>query len=122
MVRTSRSRTLIGGTPAWPRGYGRPRSAWRTTTDADGRSRPSPGLAAADGRSWPPGGELLAGSAALPGASGELLTAEGGEADPEGRVDLGVPLLHPRLQLGQPCNQRHQPLISPALGLPSADD
>ena len=31
------------------------------------------------------------------------------------RVGLGVPLLHPRLQLGQPGDQRDQPLVGPAL-------
>jgi len=68
-----------------------------------------------------PRGELLQRAPDLLGPAGELLAAERGEGYPVHGVDVGIPLFHARLQLGEPGHQRHQPGCPPPVGLARTD-
>src|SRR5215475_6458894 len=72
--------------------------------------------AAAGGGGGAPGGEVGQRPVDLGGAGGQLLGAERGQADAVGLVHLGVPLLDPGLELGQPGDQRDEPVAVPAVG------
>ena len=58
----------------------------------------------------------------LGGPRGKLLGGERCQAHAVVRVHITVPLFHPRLQLGQPGDERHQSLVLPAFVFPVPDD
>ena len=57
----------------------------------------------------------------LRGTLVELLPAEGRSCR-RNALDLGVPLLHPRLLLSQPSDEGSEPLVVPAFLLPLLDN
>src|SRR5712691_4482330 len=77
---------------------------------------------AARGRGGAPGGQLVQSLADLGRAGGELFPAERSQAHPVVGVDLAMPVLHPRLQLGQARHKRDKPVVIPAILLPISDD
>src|SRR5689334_4773834 len=99
MSRTSRSSVLTAGLLSYP----------------PVTSSQHPGAAAAGGGGGPPRGQFVQSLAHLDGPGGQLLPAEGGQAHPVVWIDLTVPLIHPRLKLGQPCHQRDQLVVRPAV-------
>src|ERR1017187_450702 len=121
MSRTSRSSALTAGLPSCrPTSHNSPKSVLahpRRPIISFG----TPGPSAAYCWGGTPGGQFAQRLADLGGAGGELFLAERGQAHPVAGINLAVPLLHPRLQLGQPRDERDEPVVVPAVLLPIPD-
>src|SRR5699024_8894020 len=64
---------------------------------------------------WPPRGQILAGQSEFGAASLQFSSDGVGDRFTELRIDLVMPLTHPRQQLRQPRQQRSHPLSLPAV-------
>src|ERR1019366_9416136 len=122
MSRTSRSSVLTTGLLSCrTTSHNSPRSVLahpRTSIISSG----TPGPSAACCWDRTPGTKFVQRLADLGGAGGELFLAERGQAYPVAGVNLAVPLLHPRLQLRQPRDERNKPVVVPAILFPIPDD
>ncbi len=94
----------------------------RSTTNSVRPSCPGFRTAAAAHRHRPPGSELLTRVAELSGPPGRAPRRSRRRGQPVGGVQLGMPLVDPRLELGEPGDQRDQAVVGPALRLPLGDD
>src|ERR1017187_36579 len=122
MSRTSRSSALTAGLLSCRQTSHNPPSSVpaHPRTAIISSSTPSP--APARGRGGTPRGQLIQRLAHLSRTGSELLPAERRQAHPVVGINLAVPLLHPRLQLGQPCHERDEPVVRPAVLFPFPDD
>src|SRR6266567_2173792 len=112
MSRTSRNSALTAGLLSWhPTSHNYIRNSFGTPCPATAR-----------GRGGTPRGQFVQRLADLGRAGRELFPAERTQANPVVRVDLAMPLLHPRLQLGQASDEGNEPVIIPAILLPIPDD
>src|SRR6266487_1361813 len=122
MSRTSRSSALTADLfscrPTSHNSLGASRSHARVSLMSSGTPCPS----SSGRRGGTPCGQFFQRLANLGGAGCELLGAERRQAHSVAGINLAVPLLHPRLHLGQPRDQRDEPLVVPAFLLPLPDD